>query len=303
MRQNHSIFELRLLPYVYETLNARECRDLEGHIRGCLRCQKVIERLLNLKKKMETEPKPSIQGLWNSVAQAIRHAGRSAGRRAGRTHPGSSVSEMLSGLAQRLGKRMLTAVMATAAVAAAAVVVVTLTLQNAAAGRIRILKVSGDVTVNSRPFFRNVRSDYPLSGTLNLGTRDGECVVQLAREGILAVSENTDVTLEKGRDHTIALKKGLIIVRIDRSSQKTEFRVRTPKGEFTAKSAVFYVRTDGGAVECGVKEGELRTVVNGRFYEVTGSAKIRLGEGETLQTALTGKDHDFFDILEGYGRL
>lgn len=44
-------------------------------------------------------------------------------------------------------------------------------------------------------------------------------------------------------------------------------------------------------------------MVNGRFYEVTGSAKIRLGEGETLQTALTGKDHDFFDILEGYRRL
>lgn len=274
-----------MLALLYETLNDGEKRAVTKHLLTCLRCQMIMKKLSGLKTFMENVPKPAVEGTW---AQELRRAEAKweLTEKESAYGPFTGLFSFLSrSLALQIG------------FAAVAVILVgTIILRGQFAGeKMTVVKAAGGVNVNNVSFFEKTRTVYDLGKKVELVISDGECVFQVGKNTLIIAEKDTVLTVESGKTVRINLVKGNIIAKVGMMPGKSQDTIiATPRGNFLVTKAVFYVRSEENFTECGVKQGELRTLADGKDVTLTEMAKVTIDrDGKQYLAKMDGTDRVF----------
>jgi hypothetical protein len=291
--EKHAVSEGRLLAFIYETLDEEEKRAVEKHLMTCLRCQIISKKLRELKESMENEPKPATNETWQKVRDLSREIGR---------EDRDGEFEVPGGLFRKFRTVFSRGFVLPVGIAAALLLVFGfMTLrEQISVERIYFLKATEGVTVNGKSFFDRARKDYPVNRKLDMGVQDGECVFQLGNNSLMIAEKNTVFSIEDGKVLTIRLVKGSVIAKVHRLPGTKEIRVVTPMGSFAVSSAVFYIRNEANYVECGVKEGELRSVIGDRTSVINEMARIKIDSNGKEYLARLDPKKGGFGKLDDY---
>lgn len=281
----HVISEGSLLAFLYETLNDDEKKLVEKHLLTCLRCQMIIRKMVGLKKMMENEPKPAVEGTWAEEHERAEARWEIA-ERPESDHP---IGRFFSFLNRSLALQ--------AGLAAVAVILIGLfVFRGQIAGeKMMVVKATGSVAVNNVSFFEKIKVVYDLGKKLDLVVRDGECVFQIGENSLIIAEKDTELTVESGKVLKINLLKGNIIAKVDvTSGKKADVTIHTVRGDFIVSKAVFYIRSENDFTECGVKEGELRTTAGNGILTVPEMAKVKIDRnGKEYLAKLDGSETGF----------
>lgn len=277
---------------LYETLNDREKRAVEKHLLTCLRCQMIVRKLSVVKKTMENEPKPAVEGTWAEEFAEARW--EIAGKERTDGPFGSFFSRMNRSFALQAGLA-----------AVAVILAVVFVFRSPSAERMTVVKAAGGVSVNNVSFFEKPGTVYDLGKKLELVVREGECVFQVGENTLIIAEKDTVLTMESGKTLKINLVKGNIVARVDlpvngTRGKATDLTIATSRGNFTVTKAVFYMRSENDFTECGVKEGEIRTLAGEDSVKLNEMAKVTIsGNGKQYVARMDGTEA-LFGKLDQY---
>lgn len=275
--------EEQMLNFLYDLLDDNERQKVKNHLKKCNKCREKIKKLLKIFIIIKTSPGYKPPYMFEHILNTSKKELKKRFLR----------NLLLLTFIRKMSLKLRIAIISLF-LFIASVIIFFIVPKN---DYLYIIRASGDVKINNKILSNEMEFKYPLKKTISINTRNGQIILQINKQKLVLLKNNTDIKIETSNNVNIKFLKGILIGKVYKNNNVKKLTLSSDNAKFKITGTLFFIKKIDNSVEFGVKEGNVESIIQDKQINITPDEKLKISNDKITITKINQNENNLFSEL------